>query len=974
MSSKKANKIGYDPLAWMNADNAPKNDPVAPPVQPINSKPDPVEQDNPLGLDVGLLEQSFALLAPQGAQLVERFYEELFYRHPEVRPLFEGIDASAQQQKLLSALVLVVDNLRKPDALVPVLQELGVRHQGYGVNADQYGAVAETLLAVMAEFAGQAWTTEIQAAWEQALEVVAGTMLGAYQMETKDMATSKQAMNSAFGGSGTIMEDLEALKDILEHVPMNIMMADNDENIIFINKKALDVLTEVEHELARYLPGFRAADVVGGSIHRYHKDPGAIANILHGLRPGDKRKGFITPGPFFFEHETRALFNRAGARIGYVVQWADVTEQRAKSEQAERLQKAVDGSQTAFMMIDRDLIVTYANTETVQLLSRYEDTLRKLYPSFSSDKLIGSCIDMFHKNPAYQRRLLDDPRNLPHEADIHVGPLTFHIRVSAIHNLDGSYIGNTLEWSDVTELRRSELEVARLKSAIDGAQTNLMLCDENLDIAYINPAVHTMLLRRAAKLAETLPGFDPNNLIGQNIDQFHKNKAHQRALLADKSRLPYKTEIKVADLEFGLNATYIEGPNGEYMGNMVQWSDITEQKDAERQIQDMIVAAAAGNLDKRIDTSRYDGFLKGLGDGINRMIDAMAQPLTSSIDVMKALSEGNLTKKMDGDYQGDFLVMRDAVNASIENLYDMVSKIRQSAETISTGAGEISDGNTNLSQRTEEQASSLEETASSMEQLTSTVKQNADNARQANQLSTAAQQTAIKGGEVVGRAVSAMGEINSASKKISDIIGVIDEIAFQTNLLALNAAVEAARAGEQGRGFAVVAGEVRNLAQRSATAAKEIKGLINESVERVNEGSALVDESGSTLDEIVNSVKKVSDIISEIAAASAEQSSGIEQVNKAVMQMDEMTQQNAALVEEAAAASKSMDEQAHSMRELVGFFDIGEVSSAPDSRRQRSVKPASVQPTSRAAEPAARRNPKSRQSAPLADDSDWEEF
>ena len=237
-------------------------------------------------------------------------------------------------------------------------------------------------------------------------------------------------------------------------------------------------------------------------------------------------------------------------------------------------------------------------------------------------------------------------------------------------------------------------------------------------------------------------------------------------------------------------------------------------------------------------------------------------------------------------------------------------------------AGEISQGNVDLSQRTEEQASSLQQTASSMEQLTSTVKQTADNAQQATRLSHTAHEEATKGGEVVGKTIEAMSEINAASKKIADIIGVIDEIAFQTNLLALNAAVEAARAGEQGRGFAVVAAEVRNLAQRSATAAKEIKGLINDSVEKVNHGTQLVDTSGQSLEEILNAVKKVNDIIAEIATASQEQSAGIDQINKAITQMDEVTQQNAALVEQAAAGSESLNDQAINLNQMMTVFKL----------------------------------------------------
>jgi methyl-accepting chemotaxis protein len=286
-----------------------------------------------------------------------------------------------------------------------------------------------------------------------------------------------------------------------------------------------------------------------------------------------------------------------------------------------------------------------------------------------------------------------------------------------------------------------------------------------------------------------------------------------------------------------------------------------------------------------------------------------------------------------------------------------VSKIKAAALEVHRGADEISQGNANLSQRTEEQSSSLEETASSMEEMTSTVKQNADNAGQANQLAIAARDQAERGGSVTGQAVRAMGAINDASSKIADIIGVIDELAFQTNLLALNAAVEAARAGEQGRGFAVEASEVRALAGRSASAAKEIKALIEDSVQKVGEGARLVNESGATLEQIVTSVKKVSDIVAEIASASREQSSGIEQVNKAVMQMDEMTQQNAALVEQASAASQSMADQARSLNEMMARYRLADSDAGTQAPPVTSLRAAPEKKAAVAARTEERRGP-----------------
>ena len=375
--------------------------------------------------------------------------------------------------------------------------------------------------------------------------------------------------------------------------------------------------------------------------------------------------------------------------------------------------------------------------------------------------------------------------------------------------------------------------------------------------------------------------------------------------------------------------------------------------------------------------------------------------LGQTLDALKDIAEGegDLTRRLNESGRDEIAQVAIAFNKFSGKIENMVSEIKNSANSINISSNEIATGNLDLSQRTEEQASSLEETASSMEEMTSTVKQNADNARQANQLAMSTREGAEKGGNVLANAVDAMGEISSSSKEIADIIGVIDEIAFQTNLLALNAAVEAARAGEQGRGFAVVASEVRTLAGRSADAAKEIKALISDSVQKVELGSSLVDQSGKTLEEIVSGVKKVTDIIAEIAASSQEQANGIEQVNSAVMQMDEMTQQNAALVEEASAASVSMSEQSQALSQMVAQFKVtevrGSVSSSPTKTVRSATKPAArpapvkrevkvakaeenTSAPSKASEERAMRKPVARAAAKttssIDDDSEWDEF
>jgi len=430
---------------------------------------------------------------------------------------------------------------------------------------------------------------------------------------------------------------------------------------------------------------------------------------------------------------------------------------------------------------------------------------------------------------------------------------------------------------------REALENLRIRTALDRVSVGAMLADNDGVIIYANDFARGIFRGQAAQIRSQLPQFDPERIVGQSFDTFHRNVSHQRNLLAGLSAT-HTAEIRLGGATLRIIANPVLDASGTRLGTVVQWSDRTQEANVEDEVKQVVARAIEGDLTARVEEEGKEGFFKVLAEGMNRLTANMA---------------------------------------------DIVRQMSRAAAEVSTGADEISRGNLNLSERTEQQASSLEETASSMEQMTSTVKQNADNAAQANQLAAAAREQAERGGKVVGAAVAAMAEINVASKKIADIIGVIDEIAFQTNLLALNAAVEAARAGEQGRGFAVVASEVRNLASRSAQAAKEIKGLIQDSVGKVGDGTKLVDESGKVLAEIVTGVKKVTDVVAEIAASSREQAAGIEQVNNAVTSMDATTQQNAALVEEASAAAQALTEQASHLMQLIVHYRIGDERSPP---------------------------------------------
>ena len=387
------------------------------------------------------------------------------------------------------------------------------------------------------------------------------------------------------------------------------------------------------------------------------------------------------------------------------------------------------------------------------------------------------------------------------------------------------------------------------------------------------------------------------------------------------------------------------------------------------EIKHLAGAAAQGDFSVRGDAAAYQHDFRDMVSSLNQLMETTDGNLSELSKLLQAIARGDLTVRMQGDFHGVFADMRDDANATVGQLTDIVGRIQHAASSINLAATEIATGNSDLSRRTEQQAANLEETAASMEELTSTVRQNAEHARQANQLAIGAHGVASQGGTVVGQVVTTMSAIEASSKKIADIISVIDGIAFQTNILALNAAVEAARAGEQGRGFAVVASEVRTLAQRSAAAAKEIKGLIDDSVGKVGEGSVLVQQAGTTMDEIVTSVQRVTDIMAEISAASQEQSAGIDQVNQTVMQMDETTQQNAALVEEATAAARSMEDQATQLTEAVAVFRI-----AADDARKSSGKTAvsAVAPRQRLRPVAT--SARGGQTALKMDDGDWQEF
>lgn len=799
-------------------------------------------------------------------------------------------------------------------------------------------------------------------------------------------------------------DQMARIKRGLDVVNTNVMIADPDLNIIYVNASIQRMLRDRESSLQKTLPHFDASNLVGKNIDIFHRNPGYQRKLLTGLNGAHKAR--INVGDSAFSLLVHPISNN-GERNGYIVEWQDLTDSllqeekdaqlQAKQEilmaENQRIRKGLDVVNTNVMISDADLNIVYMNDSILEMLQHNETEIQKDLPHFDASNLVGQNIDIFHKNPEMQRRMLSG-LSASHSATLKIGNSTFNLLVNPIGTPDDR-VGFVVEWRDMTDLLQREAQAQaanekqqqlseinhRIRNALDNVSSNVMMADTDLNIIYVNDALRNMFRQSEHLIQSELPEFSVDTLIGKNIDVFHKDPAHQRHMLAALADT-HHAKISIAGRYLAFIANPIFNESGERLGTVVEWSDTTNETLAQAEIADIVEGASRGDFNRRINTNGKEGFFRELADGMNNLMETTSDGLSEVARVLSAMSKGDLTERIDRDFDGMFAQLKNDANATVDQLAEIVTQIKEASDAINTAASEISAGNNDLSQRTEEQASSLEETAASMEQLTSTVQQNAENAVQANNLAQGASRIAQKGGDVVSQVVSTMRTISDNSKQVEEIISVIDSIAFQTNILALNAAVEAARAGEQGRGFAVVATEVRNLAKRSAGAAKEIKELIVTSVDTVEEGSKLVDDAGSTMKDIVDAIGQVTSIMTEISAASAEQRSGIEQVNAAITQIDEVTQQNAALVEEAAAAAESTEEQSRALVSSVSLFKLNEsdsryeynpVPQLPASPVQ-SVKREPVQSPALPKKEAAKPLAKPAKAAKPSSDDDWEEF
>jgi methyl-accepting chemotaxis protein len=625
------------------------------------------------------------------------------------------------------------------------------------------------------------------------------------------------------------------------------------------------------------------------------------------------------------------------------------------------IKHALDNSSTNFMLCNGDLDIVYANNSILSMLAEAQDDIRQDLPHFNVERLLGGNIDQFHKNPMYQRDLLGKLRST-HKATIKIGPRIFKQIVNPILDQEDNHLGTSVEWIDATLEEKRAQQATRLLAALDNAKTNIITADENGHIIHVNESAMSHFNSIQHDMGQSINGFSAESLIGQTIQQFFKPEQFDNL---NNLQSTLESDNQFGERLLQIFASPVFDSNNNKIATVLELLDLTEERSAELEIKNLVRAASMGDFSQRASVNKKDGFMRIIAEGLNALITTTDNGLQDIGLMLQAISNGDLTQEITTEYEGQFEELKQYCNRTAESLSEAILAVAQAAYKIDLSSKEISQGNLDLSNRTEQQASSLEQTSSTMQELTATVQQNTANAADANNLASNSAVIAEESGDIIKQVVEKMSIINQSTSEISEIIGVIDSIAFQTNLLALNAAVEAARAGEQGRGFAVVASEVRALAQRSSNAAKDIKNLISTSVNQISEGNKLANESGQTIEKLVESVQQVSTIMKEIAAASKEQYIGIQEVGKAINQLDDVTQQNAALVEEASATTDSMSNEASNLREKVNQFNI---------KSGEAFELAAKQETTSYSAPKAPRRPTKVIQPSQPEEDEWESF
>ncbi|MGQ0635670.1 MAG: methyl-accepting chemotaxis protein [Planctomycetaceae bacterium] len=691
---------------------------------------------------------------------------------------------------------------------------------------------------------------------------------------------SRRAANGKPGARGaTATFDAVFFEQIAENTGVHVIVADSDLRIVYMNPASVHTLRKLQHLLPCPVD-----EMIGKSIDIFHKQPEMQRRLLADPRNLPHRAN-IRLGDEILDLTATAIRDAQGKYLGPMINWELVTQtERAKQEQ-QRLQQMVENSIVRLVMADRDLNIVYMNPASIQQLRKLQHLLPCLV-----DEMIGKSIDIFHKQPEMQRRLLADPRNLPHRAKIRLGDEILDLTAVAIKDSQGNYVGPMINWEVITEAEKAQQEQQRLRQMVENAAVRLIMADRDFKIVYMNPA-SIQALRR---LEHLLP-CRVDEILGKPIDIFHKNPEMQRRLLSDPRNLPHRATIKLGDELLDLWVTAIRDAQGEYIGPMVTWEVITEQERAKEREQ---------RLQEEQQSARAE---------LERKVNSLMRVVTVAAD-------GDLTSEIEVRGDDDMGRLAAGLGKMLADLRDVIGQVVEAAGQQNEGARTIAESSGNLSEGAQSQAASVEEMTASVEQLIGSIEVISKSAAGSKAQADETVALAKGGGATVTEAVNSMRLIQKSSEQINDIIQVISEIASQTNLLALNAAIEAARAGEHGLGFAVVADEVRKLAERSSEAAKEITQLIKESSRRVVEGADLSEKVGISLKSIVDAVDKTASGIARIAESTESQAASATEVKAAIRSVSQTTESNAAAAEEMAASAEQLGAQAQSLRDLVSRF------------------------------------------------------
>jgi len=857
-----------------------------------------------------LVQDSFAAVAPNAEAAAGLFYGHLFELDPSLKPLFKG-DMKEQGRKLMAMLKIAVAGLDDLDKLVPAVQDLGRRHVGYGVKDEHYNTVATALLWTLEQGLKDGFTPDVKAAWTAVYGVLAETMKSAAAAQPAPAAqpTPEQTMPND-------TTDNNAYRQMVEDMPINVMVCDLENFCItYANKATLAAIKQLEEVV-----DIKADNLVGTCIDIFHKNPAHQRQLLADPK-NLPHNALIQVGPETLDLLVTAVYDDSGKYTSAMLTWSVVTQKIKTDAQAAQLTQMVEGMPIGVMMCSTEnLEINYMNKFSTETLK----TLQEHLP-VKADDMIGQCIDVFHKNPAHQRKILSDPKNLPHKALIQVGPETLDLLVTAIHDKDGSYMGPMLTWSVVTAKVKADAQAAQLTQMVEGMPIGVMMCStENLEVNYLNK-FSTETLKT---LQEHLP-VKVDDMIGQCIDIFHKDPAHQRKILSDPKNLPHKALINVGPETLDLLVTAIHDPSGSYMGPMLTWSVVTQKvkSDAENE---RLVATLAGigasqamiefEMDGTIITAN-ENFLGALGyqlseiEGKNHSLFAEAKYKESPAyrqfwddlragkfqagEFMRIRKDGqevwiqaayNPVLGPDGK---PYKVVKNAVDITQKKVETiaMAKRVGDVVDIVSSSSQELQSTAQSMASTAEETSKQSEAVAAASEEATTNVQTVAAAAEQMAKSIEEIGQQVEQSSSIAGRAVTEADRTNvtveglaEAAQKIGEVVELISNIASQTNLLALNATIEAARAGDAGKGFAVVASEVKSLANQTAKATEDIAAQI----------SGMQDATKGTVDAIkgiATTIGEISEIASSIASAVEEQSAATQEISRAVQEAATGTQE-----------------------------------------------------------------------------------